>query len=114
MRINGDWLSFTAWLVVADSGVFLAFALATRRGKALTQWRDDWSRTLVSGVLGIASYCVFMWALSRAQVGAVSALRETSVVFAAILGTLILKERMTGARAVAILLVAGGAAAIAA
>jgi drug/metabolite transporter (DMT)-like permease len=114
VRINGDWLGFTVWLVVADSALFLAYALATRRGKALAQWREAWGRTLVSGVLGIASYGVFMWALSRAQVGAVSALRETSIVFAAIVGTLVLKERMTGARALAILMVAGGAAAIAA
>jgi drug/metabolite transporter (DMT)-like permease len=48
-----------------------------------------------------------------ARVGAVSALRETSIVFAAVVGTLVLKERMTGARTLSILLVAAGAAAIA-
>lgn len=114
VRINGDWLGFTAWLVVADSALFLSYALATRREKALLQWRQAWGRTLTSGALGLASYCVFMWALSRAQVGAVAALRETSIVFAAIVATLVLKERMTRARAVSIILVAGGAAAIAA
>ena len=94
--------------------LFLAYALATRRGKALSQWRRAWGRTLVSGALGLASYGVFMWALARAQVGAVAALRETSIVFAALVGTLVLKERMTRARALSILLVAAGAAAIAA
>jgi drug/metabolite transporter (DMT)-like permease len=113
VRINGDWIGFTAWLVVADSAVFLAYAIATRREKAFRQWREGWGRTLVSGALGLASYFVFMWALSRAQVGAVAALRETSIVFAAIVGTVVLKERMTPARAVSVLLVAGGAAAIA-
>lgn len=114
VRLNGDWLGFTAWLVVADSMLFLAYALATRRGKALSQWRRAWVRTLISGTLGLASYGVFMWALARAQVGAVAALRETSIVFAALVGTLVLKERMTRARALSILLVAAGAAAIAA
>jgi len=113
VRLNGDWLGFTAWLVVADSTLFLAYALATRRSKAFAQWRRDWRRTLVSGALGIASYGVFMWALARAQVGAVAALRETSIVFAALVGTLMLNERMTGARSLSILLVAAGAAAIA-
>ena len=114
VRINGDWLGFTAWLVVADSALFLTYAIATRRDKAFRQWREGWGRTLVSGALGLVSYCVFMWALSRAQVGAVAALRETSIVFAAIVATLVLKERMTPARALSVLLVAGGAAAIAA
>lgn len=113
VRLNRDWLGFTAWLVAADSTLFVAYALATRRGKAFAQWRRDWGRTLVSGALGLASYGVFMWALARAQVGAVAALRETSIVFAAIVGTLVLKERMTGARSLSILLVAAGAAAIA-
>jgi len=113
VRLNGDWLGFTAWLVVADSALFLAYALATRRGKALSQWRRAWGRTLVSGALGLASFGVFMWALARAQVGAVAALRETSIVFAALVGTLVLKERMTRARAVSVVLVAAGAAAIA-
>jgi uncharacterized membrane protein len=54
-----------------------------------------------------------MWALGRAQVGAVAALRETSILFAALLGTMLLKERMTRARIVSSLLVAAGAAAIA-
>jgi drug/metabolite transporter (DMT)-like permease len=114
VRINGDWLGFTVWLVVADSTVFLTYAIATRRGKAFRQWRESWGRTLISGALGLASYCVFMWALSRAQVGAVAALRETSIVFAALVGTLVLKERMTRVRALSILMVAAGAAAIAA
>ena len=113
VRLNGDWLGFTAWLVVVDSGVFLAYALATRRGKALAQWRQAWGRTLISGALGLASYGVFMWALARAQVGAVAALRETSIVFAAILGTLVLNERMSGVRLLSVLFVACGVAAIA-
>jgi drug/metabolite transporter (DMT)-like permease len=114
VRINADWLGFMAWLIVADSAVFMAYALATRRGRVVSQWRSAWGRTLVSGLLGLASFSVFMWALARAQVGAVTALRETSIIFAAIVGTLVLKERMTRSRAASTLLVAAGAAAIAA
>jgi drug/metabolite transporter (DMT)-like permease len=113
VRVNGDWLGFTVWLVAADSALSVGYALATRRARALRQWREAWRRTLISGLLGIASYGVFMWALGRAQVGAVTALRETSIVFAALVGALVLKERMSGARALSVLLVAGGVAAIA-
>lgn len=113
VRLNRDWLGFTVWLVIADSAVFLSYAFATRRGAVREQWRRTWGRTLTSGVLGLASYGVFMWALGRAQVGAVAALRETSIIFAALVGTTLLKERMTRGRIASTLLVAAGAAAIA-
>ena len=112
VRINGDWLGFTAWLVVVDCALFTAYAVAVRRG-ALAQWRAAWGRTLASGLLGIASFTVFLWALANAQVGAVAALRETSIVFSAVLGGAMLRERITRARAASIALVAVGSAAIA-
>lgn len=113
VRINGDWLGFTAWLVVVDCALFTGYALAMRRGGAFAQWRAAWGRTLVSGLLGIASFTVFLWALANAQVGAVAALRETSIVFSAMLGSVMLRERITRARATSIALVALGSAAIA-
>lgn len=113
VRINGDWLGFTAWLVVVDCALFTAYAIAVRRGGAFAQWRVAWGRTLVSGLLGIASFTVFLWALANAQVGAVAALRETSILFSAVLGSAMLRERITRARATSIALVALGSAAIA-
>jgi drug/metabolite transporter (DMT)-like permease len=112
VRINGDWLGFTVWLVFVDCILFTAYAIAVRRG-AVRQWRGAWGRTLVSGLLGIASFTVFLWALARAQVGAVTALRETSIVFSAVLGGAMLREHITPARAASIALVALGCAAIA-
>ena len=113
VRVNGDWLGYTVWLVACDSTVFVAYALATRPA-TLSAWRQGWERVLVSGLLGVTSFGIFMWALGRAQVGAVTALRETSVVFAALLGTLVLKERMTPVRLFAVVTVAAGACIISA
>lgn len=53
----------------------------------------EWGRTIVSGLLGVAAFVVFLWALSRAPIGGVSALRETSVLFASLIGVVVLKER---------------------
>jgi drug/metabolite transporter (DMT)-like permease len=112
VRLNSDWLSFTVWLVACDSGAFVIYAAATRRSRAFQAWRLQWSRTLVSGVLGIVSFGVFLWALSRAQVGMVTALRETSVLFAAVIAALFLKERMTAIRWLAAGMVGAGIAAM--
>lgn len=112
IRLNADWLGFTAWLVLCDSALFMAYAFATRGRGTLSAWRAAWGRTLVSGVLGVAAFAVFMWALGRAQVGAVTALRETSIIFATLIGALFLREWIDAARAVGALLVLCGAAVI--
>ena len=112
VRINGDWLGFTAWLVAADSLMFVTYALATRGRAALLEWRGAWLRTLASGLLGTVSFGVFLWALARAHVGPVAALRETSIVLAALIGAIVLRERATPARLTATALVTLGAAAI--
>ena len=114
VRVFGNWIAFTAWLIVIDNASFLTLT-ATRRGPAL--WgellADKW-RVLASGLLGLASFCVFLWALGRGPVGAVSALRETSMLFAILIGVLLHREPLTAARLAAAILMVLGVVAIAA
>jgi drug/metabolite transporter (DMT)-like permease len=98
VRRNGDWLGFTAWLVALDCTVFMGYAFLVRGRSMIATWRSDPVRTFGSGCLGLASFAVFIWALGRAPVGAVSALRETSVIFAAVIGALFLREQATWRR----------------
>lgn len=107
-RLTGNWLSFTAWLVFVDSGsFFLLIYLAQRRQLLTTLW-DNRIRTLATGVLGIASFGVFLWALSRSAVGSVAALRESSVLFAAIIGMVFHGERRSAHRLGAAALIVAG------
>lgn len=91
-RLSGNWASFTAWLIVADSLTFFCL-IYTIKGHLLwtTLWHDR-GRMLASGCLGVVSFSVFLWALSRSPVGPVSALRESSVLFAILIGTVIHRE----------------------
>lgn len=98
VRMSGGWFSFTVWLVAMDSLAFVTYALYTRGISALHRWKTGWQRVLVSGGLGVASFGVFMWALGVAPVGPVTALRETSVLFAAIIGAAVLRETPTATR----------------
>jgi drug/metabolite transporter (DMT)-like permease len=98
VRRHGDWIGFTAWLVALDCAAFFAYAWAVRGRRMVSVWRADRLKTFGSGFLGLTSFGVFMWALARAPVGAVSALRETSVIFAAILGAVFLGEAATWRR----------------
>ena len=113
IRRSADWLSFTVWLVLLDGAAFLLYAAATRRGAMLAAWATAPGRTLASGALGVASFSAFMWALGRAPVGAVSALRETSVLLSALIGALFLGETASWKRYAAAAAVAAGVAAIA-
>jgi drug/metabolite transporter (DMT)-like permease len=98
VRRHGDWLGFTAWLVSLDCAVFVGYAWIVRGRRLASVWNADRLKTFGSGFLGLVSFGVFMWALGRAPVGAVTALRETSVIFAAILGALFLAEAATWRR----------------
>jgi len=113
IRLFGTWLGFTAWLIVIDNMVFLTLTRLQRgprlwRQLAATRWR-----VLASGALGLASFCVFLWALSRGPVGVVSALRETSMLFAIVLGVLLHRETLSVARVAGALLMVLGVVAIA-
>jgi drug/metabolite transporter (DMT)-like permease len=107
-RLSGNWADYTAWLIVVDNFTFLLVARLIR-GRAL--WPTLLAmrgRVVTSGLLGLISFGVFMWALSRNPVGAVSALRETSVFFAILIGIVLHREPLSGRRIGAGLLIVAG------
>jgi drug/metabolite transporter (DMT)-like permease len=68
----------------------------------------DWRRGLVGGLAAFFGYAIVIWAMTRAPIAAVAALRETSVVFAAIIGVVALGEPFHRQRAVAVLVILAG------
>jgi drug/metabolite transporter (DMT)-like permease len=64
------------------------------------------------GAISLLAYGAIIWAMQASPMGAVSALRETSVVFAALLGAVFLGERLTGLRIAACCIIALGAACV--
>ena len=68
------------------------------------------SRFLVIGGAGsIASYGLALWAMTKAPIAMVAALRETSVIFGMLLAVVLLHEKFTFWRGIAVVLVAFGA-----
>jgi drug/metabolite transporter (DMT)-like permease len=60
--------------------------------------KKRWPLAALGGTASIGSYAIALWAMTRAPVAAVSALRETSVLFATVLGAWLLKERLGAQR----------------
>ena len=65
--------------------------------------------SLVGGLVSIAAYGIVIWALQSGAMGSVSALRETSVVFAVLIGRMFLRETVSERRWLACVVVAVGA-----
>lgn len=109
-RLMGDAAAFVGW-ALAVTGAFYLPALLALKGRAVLKVDRA---ALVSGVLaGAASYVAYtivVWAMTRAPVALVAALRETSILFAVLIGWLIFSERMGWGKALAALLIVAGAA----
>ena len=107
-RIAGTAAGFILWLFLFDGLFMLAFALATRGPGAIAALRPGWRGGIAAGLMSLGSYWTVVWAFTQAPLGLVAALRETSVLFAMLLGAMLLKERVGPARwAVAALILAG-------
>jgi drug/metabolite transporter (DMT)-like permease len=107
-RLSGNWIDYTAWLIAIDNVTFLLVARLIRGPALWTTLSAMKGRVVTSGLLGLISFGVFIWALSRNPVGAVSALRETSVFFAIPIGVLLHREPLSGRRIGAGLLIVSG------
>ncbi len=108
VRASGHPISYILWLFLLTGSAWLlwaVFAAGRARQQALL---NDVSRVLTGGAFSLSSYGIALWAMTRAPIAAVAAVRETSIVFGVILGRAMLAERITPARALAVLLVMAG------
>ena len=109
---GGQAIAYTAWM-------FLFYWLMPALFVAMRGLAALWSpvrsaptavgSSLVGGLVSILAYGIVIWALQSGAMGAVSALRETSVVFAVLIGRVFLRETVSGKRWLACMIVAGGA-----
>jgi drug/metabolite transporter (DMT)-like permease len=107
VRHSHDPWAYTALLFVLQGPPVLVAALARRR---LADWRDaaTMRRGVAAGVLSSAAYGIVLWAQTRAPLAEVAAIRETSVVFAALIGVAVLGEDFGRRRVVAAVVIATG------
>jgi drug/metabolite transporter (DMT)-like permease len=109
---GGHALTYTAWmflfywlmpaLFIAQRGITALWTSARAAPMAI-------GSSLAGGLVSIAAYGIVIWALQSGAMGTVSALRETSVVFAVLIGRVFLRESVSGKRWLACVIVAGGA-----
>jgi drug/metabolite transporter (DMT)-like permease len=92
VRISGSPGGYIAWLFMLD-GMSMAAVAACVRGRSLGgAIRSIWKPAVLSGLVSMLAYGIVIWCYSLGAIAPIAALRETSVVIAAGIGTLLLRE----------------------
>jgi len=103
VRASGNALQYVALLFLIDGLPYFALVVWQRRAAlrpAFAYMRSRWRVGLLGSCASLGAYGIALWAMTKAPVASVAALRETSVLFAALIGVVMLKERFRLQRAV--------------
>jgi drug/metabolite transporter (DMT)-like permease len=85
-------LAYIAWLCILEGPWLLVLAVALRPETVWSHLRRNWWRGAIGGVIANTGYGIAIYALVLGPMAHVAALRETSVLFGALMGTLLLGE----------------------
>jgi drug/metabolite transporter (DMT)-like permease len=107
-RSAGDVFGYIVWLFVIDALPFALLVAHRYRARLAEAVAGAWRPAAVGGVLAAAAYGLVIWAMTRTSMAQVSALRETSVIIAALIGSRLLREPVGTRRLVAAGVVAAG------
>jgi len=113
VRSGGTVLGFQACLEILNGVVMVGLALLTRPQAAIAYARRQGARGALAGLLSVAGFLAYLAAVQRLPLGPVTALRETSVIFGAVIGTLVMKEGFGPRRIAAAAMVVAGIALLA-
>jgi len=111
-RLSGNATAYSLALFIGIGPVMAVYALARRGRTVFAAMRRAPVVGLAGGALQLGSYAIAIWAMTVAPIALVAALRETSVLFGAVIAVVLLKEPLRASRVGAALLVVTGLALI--
>ena len=107
-RVSGSPLQYTVWLFVLSGATMAIYGFARIGRRLVGDFAANWPLAIAGAALSTAAYGIAIWAMTVAPIALVAALRETSVLFAALLSTVLLREPVLPARFFAACLVLAG------
>ncbi|ALM86458.1 DMT family transporter [Bordetella sp. N] len=108
VRLSGAPMAYTAWMCALWGVLMPVVYIGLRGARSLFMRRPGRALAAVGGLVSLLAYGMVIYAMDSAPMGAVSALRETSVVFAALIGYFFLGETLTLRKLAACVLIASG------
>lgn len=110
VRLSHSVAGYAGWLMLLETAPWPFVALAIRRRQLLPALRPVWPIGLLGGGLSVLAYGLVLWAQTRGALATVAALRESSIVVAAVIGSVFFHERFGRVRIVAAVCVTAGIA----
>jgi drug/metabolite transporter (DMT)-like permease len=92
VRLSGSSVGYIGWLMLLESLCVPAWALVRRRAVLGGQPQRVLLAGLFAGALSVLAYGLVLWAQTRGALAPIAALRETSVIFGAVIGTMVFRE----------------------
>ena len=108
VRLSGAPAAYILWVFLLTGAPFAVWGWLARRRELVPYARRNWRAGLVGGAGTLGAYGLALWAMTRAPVAMVAALRETSIVFAAAIAVVVLKERIAASRVAAVGVIVAG------
>ena len=108
MRLSGAPMAYTVWMCALWGILMPLVYVGVRDAKSLFTFRPEFMTACIGGLVSLLAYGIVIYAMSAAPMGAVSALRETSVLFAALIGYFFLGETLTVRKVLACAVIAIG------
>ena len=107
-RIAGDATTYVAWLFVFDLMLFVPASLFLRGRTVMQAAPKAWAMGSLAAVLSYGAYAIAVWAMTVAPIALVAALRETSILFAVLIGVVLFGERVDRAKVISAGLIVAG------
>jgi len=109
VRLSHQPVSYTCDGFVLCTLIFLPLVAGSRKHRAFSHLTKQWRLGLIGGGCSLAAYTMALWAMTRAPIASVAALRETAILFGVAIAGYKLKERISLVRVLACALVVAGA-----
>ncbi len=108
-RLSGNSTSFFVWFTLFQSIIYIGVVLHRRgREQCITHIKKKWKHGFIGGLMSFSAYAIVLWAMTQAPIPYVSALRETSVLFASAIAIIFLSEPVRKSRIISAILIFAG------
>lgn len=107
-RVMGDALAYVAWLLIFSAVFYTPVILALRGRSVLPRGGGQIALGLLAGFASFIAYAIVVWAMTVAPIALVTALRESSILFAMLLGWFFFKDTMGPTKILAGLVIVAG------
>ena len=107
-RVSGDPVGYVSWLMIMSAVFYTPAVIALRGVDVVRVPLRAWGPGFLSAAASYLAYAIVVWAMTKAPIAVVSALRETSILFAVLMGWAFFGEKMGTQKIVAALLIVAG------